>query len=538
MQTIGMPGDYNLEHHGLQNLNIVYWNLTPAALVEQVILRHEANITSTGAVVVNTGIHTGRSPNDKFFVQDGPSQDEIWWSKLNQPLTAEKFRGLFFKIRAYLQGKDVFIQDLVAGAEKDYRLPIRLITEKAWTALFAYDLFIRQPTDRLVHHIPEFTIYHCPDFHASSTEDGTNSGTLIALDLDHKIILISGTSYAGEVKKSIFTALNYVLPRKGVLSMHCSANVGQDGDVALFFGLSGTGKTTLSSSPDRRLVGDDEHGWSDKGIFNFEGGCYAKTIHLRPELEPLIWSATQQFGSVLENVTCDPYTRSLDFDDDHLTENTRGAYPIHYIPNHVPDGCAGHPQNVFFLTADAFGVLPPIARLSREQAMYYFLSGYTSKLAGTETGLGAEPQATFSACFGAPFLPLHPRTYAHLLGEKIARHNASVWLVNTGWTGGAFGVGERIKLKYTRAMIQSALNGELEKVEFTVEPFFGLEIPTLCPNVPAELLNPPSTWADYPGYERQANLLKERFISNFAQYKADVDESILAAGPQKSAIPE
>lgn len=532
----GIPGDYSLELHGLHNLRTACWNLPPAGLIEQSILRGESILSRTGAVVVNTGKHTGRSPSDKFIVRHPSIENQIWWGKVNQPLAPEKFERLLAKARAYLQGKDVFIQDLQAGAHPSFALPIRLITEKAWAALFAYNLFLRLPHDQLVHHRPEFTIFHLPEFLASPEEDGTRSETVIALDLKKKVILIAGTSYAGEIKKSIFTVLNYLLPQKGVLSMHCSANIGQEQDVALFFGLSGTGKTTLSSDPERRLIGDDEHGWADDGIFNFEGGCYAKTIHLRPELEPLIWQATQSFGAVLENVTIDTISRELDFDDDHRTENTRGAYPLHYIPNFVPEGRGGHPKNIFFLSADAFGVLPPIALLSPEQAMYYFLSGYTSKLAGTETGLGTEPQATFSTCFGAPFLPLHPHEYAHLLGEKIQRYQARVWLVNTGWTGGPYGIGQRIRLPYTRALIRAALHGDLEHVEYQIEPHFGLSIPLECPGVPSEILNPRQTWADPEAYEQQASLLVEQFNKNFEPFVQEVSPEVVLAGPGRKDL--
>lgn len=532
MQNIGMPGDYTLEHHGLYNLRTVYWNQTPSALVEQIILRQEAIMSSTGAVVVNTGKHTGRSPNDKFVIQYTPVDQEIWWGKVNQPMSPERFQLLFQKMRAYLQGKDIFVQDLQAGAHPRHKVPIRVITEKAWAALFAHDLFVRIPSERLGKHKPEFTVIHCPEFFANPEEDGTNSGTVVALDFSRRTVLIAGTSYAGEVKKSIFTAMNYLFPKQGILSMHCSANVGASGDVALFFGLSGTGKTTLSSDPGRKLIGDDEHGWAKDGIFNFEGGCYAKTIHLRPELEPLIWEATHRFGTVLENVTCDPLSRELDFDDDHHTENTRGAYPIHYVPNHVREGHAGHPANVFFLAADAFGVLPPIARLTYEQTMYYFLSGYTSKLAGTETGLGTEPQATFSTCFGAPFLPLHPQVYADLLGKAISKHNVRVWLVNTGWTGGPYGVGHRIRLPHTRAMIRAALAGELEKTPMRLDELFGLYVPTSCPDVPASVLDPITTWPDPAGYQHQAEQLIARFKKNFEQFAQSIPPEIVAAGPR------
>lgn len=531
MRTVGLTGDYNLDHHGLQNLRTAYWNLTPSALIEQVIILNEATLSNTGAIVVDTGKHTGRSPNDKFIVNRKSYSDDIWWGKSNQPLAPEKFSLLFHKLGAFLQGKDVFIQDLLAGADPAFQVPIRLITDKAWSALFAYNLFIRLPAERIAHHHPQFTILHCPDFQATPQEDGTNSPTCVAIDFTQKMILITGTSYAGEIKKSVFTALNFLLPAQNVLPMHCSANLGKVGDVALFFGLSGTGKTTLSSDPERRLIGDDEHGWSEHGVFNFEGGCYAKTIHLRPDLEPLIWSAAHCYGAVLENVTSDPYTRELDFDDDHRTENTRGAYPIHFVPNHVPEGFAGTPKNVFFLTADAFGILPPISRLDIDQAMYYFLSGYTSKLAGTETGLGAEPQTTFSACFGAPFLPLHPKVYADLLGKKITENDTRIWLVNTGWTGGRYGVGHRIKLAYTRAMIREALNGGLDQNGYRKEPFFGLLIPQKCAAVPAEVLDPQFTWLDKTAYVSQATQLMAQFEKNFEQFNEDVTESVRHSGP-------
>jgi phosphoenolpyruvate carboxykinase (ATP) len=480
-----------------------------------------------GAVVVSTGKHTGRSPNDKFITrQNTPDDDLIWWGKVNKPCDADQFECLYHRVTSYLQGRDVFVQDLQAGAHPEYSLPIRVITESAWHSLFARDLFIRPPLDKAVIQEPQFTVLQAPGFKANPCEDGTNTDVFIIVDFIKRMILIGGTSYAGEIKKSIFTIMNYLLPLKGVLSMHCSANVGVGEDVALFFGLSGTGKTTLSSDPERRLIGDDEHGWGKDGVFNFEGGCYAKTIHLRQELEPLIWEASRQFGSVLENVSIDPVTRELDFDDDRVTENTRAAYPIDFVPNHVPEGYAGHPQNIFFLTADAFGVMPPLARLTPDQAMYYFLSGYTSKLAGTEKGLGAEPEATFSTCFGAPFLPLYPQQYAQLLGEKINRHSVQVWLVNTGWTGGPFGVGHRIHLPYTRAMIRGVLSGNLDGVATRKDPYFGLPIPVECPGVPDEILDPRSTWADSAAYDEQARGLIARFEKNFSQFAGDVSPEV------------
>jgi len=517
--------------HRLHNLRQIYWNLPAPALAEHIVHRGEGVLANYGAVVVNTGQHTGRSPNDKFITRYDDEDAPIWWGKVNCPFPADLFDSLHRKVIAYYQGRDAYVQDMLVGAHPAYQLPIRVITETAWHSLFARDLFIRKRQGHSEVLEPQFTVLHAPNFKAVPTEDGTRSDVFIVVNFHQKLILIGGTSYAGEIKKSIFTIMNYLLPLEGVLSMHCSANVGVGGDVALFFGLSGTGKTTLSSDTERQLIGDDEHGWSDEGVFNFEGGCYAKTIHLRQELEPLIWEATRRFGTVLENVVIDPLSRSLDFDDASLTENTRAAYPIDFVPNHVPEGYAGHPENVFFLTADAFGVLPPLARLNPDQAMYYFLSGYTSKLAGTEKGLSAEPQATFSTCFGAPFLPLHPMRYASLLGEKVQKHQVKVWLVNTGWTGGPYGTGSRIKLPYTRAMVRGALTHQLDNVPTRMDPYFGLSIPVECPGVPNEVLDPLSTWHDHAYYDRQARLLISRFENNFGQFNQDVSAQIAQAGP-------
>ncbi|MBN1146736.1 MAG: phosphoenolpyruvate carboxykinase (ATP) [Anaerolineales bacterium] len=527
---MGVASHYDLDQHGLRNLNMAYWTLTTGALVERIVARREGALAHEGALVVRTGSHTGRSPNDKFLVCCQEDHDHIWWGKVNKELDPALFERLYLKLRSYFQGRDVFVQDAAAVAHPDHRLPIRVITENAWHSLFARNLFIRLKPEELPSHVPEFTIIQAPGFQANPEEDGTNSEAFIILNLEKRMILIGGTSYAGEIKKSIFTTLNYLLPFKGVLPMHCSANVGSDGQVALFFGLSGTGKTTLSSDPERALIGDDEHGWGDDGVFNFEGGCYAKTIHLREELEPLIWDATRHFGTVLENVNIDPHTRRVDFDDASLTENTRAAYPIGFLENIVPEGRGGHPKNIFFLTADAFGVLPPIARLTPEQAMYYFLAGYTSKLAGTEKGV-TEPQATFSACFGAPFLPLHPSVYAKLLGEKIARHNVRVWLINTGWTGGPYGVGARMRLPYTRAMTRAALNGDLDEAPMRSDPFFGVAVPEQVPDVPAEMLNPRQTWSDPEAYDRQARLLVSKFQADFSQFAGQIDPKIAFAGP-------
>lgn len=534
MQNMGLSGPhpYGLENHGLRNLRNIYWNLGPAELIEQAVQRGEGLLSASGALVVSTGKHTGRSPNDKFLAQtDGQEEEEIWWGKINQPLKAEKFQLVYQKMRAYLQGRDVFVQDVQVGAHPAHRTMVRIITEKAWASLFSHNLFRRLSTREIHRFTPDYTILHCPDFESEPDEDETHSSTVIALDFESRLVLVGGTSYAGEIKKSVFSVMNYILPLQEILSMHCSANVGKHGDVALFFGLSGTGKTTLSSDPARGLIGDDEHGWTEEGVFNFEGGCYAKTINLNPRLEPLIWKAANQFGSVLENVVFHGKTRRLDFENDRLTENTRAAYPLDYIPNHVEEGYAGHPQNIFFLSADAFGVMPPIARLTPEQAMYYFLSGYTSKLAGTEKGLGREPQATFSACFGAPFLPLHPHIYANLLGEKIQNHKVNVWLVNTGWTAGPYGVGHRILLPYTREMISAALTGKLDDIPFVQDSCFGLWIPTACPGLPNDLLNPINTWTDAQAYQAQAQKLINRFSDNFRQFVDSVPADVSAAGP-------
>ncbi|MEA4910355.1 MAG: phosphoenolpyruvate carboxykinase (ATP) [Chloroflexi bacterium] len=520
MQNLGTPSADRLE--GFVNLRKIYWNLPPPALIEETILRKEGSLTTDGAIVVYTGQHTGRSPGDKFIVEHESSfSDQVWWGN-NQKIKPEHFDQIHKKMAAYLQGKDVFVQDLLAGAHPKHRLAIRVITEKAWQSLFAFDLFIRLAPHEIPTHVPEYTLLCCPDFLANPEEDSTRSGTFILIDFRRKMVLIGGTSYAGEIKKAIFTVMNYVLPQSDILSMHCAANVGKKGDVALFFGLSGTGKTTLSSDPERQLIGDDEHGWSDEGVFNIEGGCYAKTIRLQKELEPIIWKASRRYGSVLENVAQDETSRTIDFDDSHYTENTRAAYPLHYVSNIVPSGYAGHPQNIFFLTADAFGVLPPIALLSQDQVLYYFLSGYTSKLAGTEKDLGVEPVATFSTCFGAPFLPIHPDIYASLLYERITRRKIKVWLVNTGWTGGPYGRGTRIKLTYTRAMIDAALTHKFDHVTFRQSAHFGLSIPQTCPRVPDDILDPVSTWKDRRDYDQLAHQLVGRFENYFEHFTSTI----------------
>ncbi len=534
MQQIGpVISSYGIENHGIIGASIVRWNYTTPALYEHAIRANEA-VLAGGPLVVRTGDHTGRSPLDKFVVKEPSSEAQIWWGVENRPFSPEKFEDLHRRMRAYLQGRGIFVQDLWAGADPEYRIPIRIVTENAWHSMFARNMFLRPPLDAITDHEPQFTVIQCPGFHAVPEIDGTNSTVFIILDFGRRLVLIGGTSYAGEIKKSIFTVMNYLLPGSDVLPMHCSANVGPDGDSAVFFGLSGTGKTTLSADAARTLIGDDEHGWSDRGVFNFEGGCYAKVIRLSEEAEPEIYATTSQFGTVLENVMVDPDTRLLDLDDDTLTENTRAAYPIHMIPNASETGMAGHPSNIIMLTADAFGVLPPVSKLTPDQAMYHFLSGYTAKLAGTEKGLGNEPQATFSACFGAPFLALHPSVYAEMLGRKIAEHDVNCWLVNTGWSGGPYGVGERMKISYTRAMVHAALDGRLAGVETRPDPVFGVHVPVSCPGVPDEVLNPRNTWEDKDAYDRAAQDLAELFRANFVEYDEYVTEPVRAAGPSGS----
>jgi phosphoenolpyruvate carboxykinase (ATP) len=529
---MGIPSKHSLHHHGLQNLNMEYWTLPTSALVERIVSRREGVLAHEGAVVVRTGIHTGRAANDKFIVQDEASMGSINWNKINRPIDPLYFDRLHLRMCAYFQGRDVFVQDTIAAAHPEHRLPIRIITEAAWHSLFARDLFIRRAVEELPEHTPAFTVMHAADFRAIPEIDGTASDVFIVLNFAKRMVLIGGTSYAGEIKKSIFTILNYLLPSKNVMPMHCSANVGPNGEVALFFGLSGTGKTTLSSDTDRLLIGDDEHGWADDGIFNFEGGCYAKVIRLRKDYEPLIWQATRRFGTILENVSISSVDRRVDFDDASYTENTRAAYPVGFLPNFIASGRGGHPSKIFFLTADASGILPPIARLSHEQALYYFLSGYTSKLAGTEKGLGKEPQATFSTCFGAPFMPLHPSVYANLLGEKIRRARCEVWLINTGWIGGPYGVGERIAIPYTRAMVRAVYTDALKDTPMDSIPYFNLKVPRHCPDVPDELLHPASTWKDPEAYDQQARLLAQRFQENFVQFQGYVTPEVSSAGPQ------
>lgn len=531
--NIGNENVNGLEEIGLNHINQAFWNLDFAELVEAAILHNEGFLSSDGALMVNTGIFTGRSPNDKYIVdyKDADSR-EICWGKVNQSITPENYEKIFAKVKAYLQNRDIYVQDLQVGADPEYRLNIRIVTEQAWHSMFARDLFLRPALSHAQSQKPDYTVIQVPNFAADPKEDEINSGTFIIINYQKKMVLIGNTGYAGEIKKSIFSVMNYLLPHKGVLPMHCSANIGKTGDTALFFGLSGTGKTTLSSDPDRKLIGDDEHGWGESGVFNFEGGCYAKTINLDAELEPVIWKACHRFGAVLENVVFDQKTREIDFKDGSYTENTRAAYPIHFIDGFVENGQGGHPANVFFLTADAFGVLPPLSKLTLEQAMYYFLSGYTSKLAGTEKGLGKEPQSTFSTCFGAPFLPLFPSVYAELLGRKIQQHGAQVWLINTGWSGGPYGVGSRIKLPYTRAMIHAALSGKLDNTPMRINEDFNLQVPLTCENVPEKILDPVSAWSDPIAYHEKAKELANHFRQNFKQFESTVSSAVINSGPK------
>jgi phosphoenolpyruvate carboxykinase (ATP) len=524
------PSRYGLAEHGIRNINVAYWNLGTAQLLEHAVRRHEGLFARGGAYVVRTGQFTGRSPRDKFIVRDEATEANVQWGPVNQPMSQASFDRLYAKMLAYWQGHDLFVQDCFAGADPRYTLPIRVIAQYAWHALFARQLFVRPDPLRTQGHVPEFTIFFAPRLQATPSEDGTNSETCIVVDFSRKVVLICGTSYAGEMKKSVFTILNYLLPARGIMPMHCSCNVGNGGGVALFFGLSGTGKTTLSADPQRRLIGDDEHGWSDAGVFNFEGGCYAKCIHLSRENEPQIWNAIR-FGTVLENVAIDAETRRLDFDSVAHTENTRAAYPLKYIDRAVLPSVAGHPSNIILLTADAFGVLPPISRLTPEQTMYHFLSGYTAKVAGTERGLGSEPAATFSACFGAPFLPLPADTYASMLGEKMRRHKVNCWLLNTGWIGGPYGVGERMRLPYTRAMLTAALEGQFDDVPMEPHPFFKTMVPKACPHVPPDFLDPRGMWGDKAAYDRAAVELSARFSRNFEKF-SEAGPEVLEAGPR------
>jgi phosphoenolpyruvate carboxykinase (ATP) len=515
--TLAQNEALDLTPHGIQTSHVAHWNLGTAQLVENALRRGEGLLSNHGALVVETGEFTGRSPKDKYVVRQPFTETTVEWGSVNQPMSEESFDHLHGRLIDSWKNAELFVQDCFAGADTAYALPVRVIARRAWHALFARQLFIRPDPSQGHAHSPQFTVLFAPDFRANPEQEGTRSKTCIAINFEKRIVLIAGTEYAGEVKKSIFTVLNHLLPDRQVLPMHCSANIGPDGRVALFFGLSGTGKTTLSADPDRRLIGDDEHGWSERGVFNFEGGCYAKCINLSREKEPQIWDAIR-FGTVLENVAIDPVRRQLDFDSDRLTENTRAAYRIDFIDNAVIPGVGGHPSHIVFLTADAFGVLPPISRLTPEQTMYHFLNGYTAKLAGTERGLGSEPQATFSACFGAPFLTRPAVEYARMLGEKIRRHDAKCFLVNTGWVGGPYGVGERMSLKYTRAMVNAAVEGKLDRVPTTPHSVFGVGVPDQCPGVPGEILDARGQWSDPIAYDRAAAELHELFRSNYNKF--------------------
>ena len=527
--SVTKASNQGLEAQGVVNANSISWNLTAEPLYEATIRGEQGQLSTGGALVVDTGKHTGRSPKDKFLVEESSSKDDIWWGPVNQGTDDASFDNLHCKILSYYQGRDLYVQDLYAGADVAHRLRVRVITDIPWHSLFARNMFIRPPAEELAGFEPDMVILHAPYLHMVPERDNTNSETAIMMSFDKRLVLIAGTVYAGEIKKSVFSYLNFTLPGNGVMPMHCSANMGKDGDVAIFFGLSGTGKTTLSADGSRTLIGDDEHGWSDNGIFNFEGGCYAKVINLSAEAEPEIFAASHRFGTILENVVMDPASRTLDLFDDSKTENTRSSYPIDFIPNVDLSGMGGQPENVIMLTADAFGVLPPISRLSSEQAMYHFLSGYTARVAGTEKGV-TEPEATFSTCFGAPFMPRHPSVYAKMLGERIEKSGAKCWLVNTGWSGGAYGTGERMKIAYTRAMVRAALDGKLAEVAASPDPNFGVLVPENCPEVPNDVLNPRTTWKDKSAYDHTAGDLRGRFESNFKQFEEYVNDDVKKAG--------
>ncbi len=534
-QAMELASDFRLRNQGLTGLDRVYWNLPDEALYEEIIFRNEGKLAKQGPVVIHTGKHTARAAADKFIVKEQSTRDNIWWGVYNRPSSSEKFNQMMSRIQAYCQGEELFVQDCYAGADPDYRIGVRIITEKAWHSLFARNMFIPVDNrDKLKTFIPDFTVMALPGFKVDPAIDGTRTETAIILNFEQKTAVIANSLYGGEIKKSVFTLLNYLLTFEDVLPMHCSANVGKKGDVALFFGLSGTGKTTLSADPNRLLLGDDEHGWSNNGVFNFEGGCYAKVIRLSAESEPEIYATTRRFGTILENVVYDPVSRHIDLDDDMITENTRCSYPLEFIPNIVPEGYVNkHPNNIIFLTCDASGVMPPIARLSPEQAQYHFISGYTSKIAGTEIGLGKEPQITFSACFGAPFMVRHPFEYAKMLKQRMLKHKANVWLVNTGWVGGKFGVGKRISIRHTRNLLNAALDGKLDKVKYRTDKLFGYEVPLSCPDVPEDVLDPANAWGDKNEYWKRYDALAARFIENFKLFADGSAQEVIDAGPKR-----
>jgi len=520
----------DLSQYGIEHAKNAYWNLSPEELVEETIKRDLGVLADSGAVCINTGEFTGRSPQDRFIVKDEITEKSVDWGAINKPIEAKYFYQLREKIQKYFSGKDVFVRDAIACADEEYQTPVRVMTELPWSNQFVYNMFLRPTEEQLQTFEPQWVVYNAPGFEADPDIDGVRQANFAIINFAEKQIIVGGTGYTGEIKKGVFSVLNYVLPKeRDVLAMHCSANMGKDGDVAIFFGLSGTGKTTLSADPNRKLIGDDEHGWSKNGVFNFEGGCYAKTIDLTEDKEPEIYRAIKH-RAILENIGFHNKSREVNYEDSTITQNTRVSYPIYHIDNTVQPSKGGHPTNIFFLTADAFGVLPPIARLTPEQAMYYFISGYTAKVAGTEEGV-VDPEATFSACFGAPFMPLHPTFYAEMLSEKVQQHHTNVWLLNTGWTGGAFGTGSRIKLRYTRAMITAALTGQLDDVDYTTHPVFGLEMPNSCPEVPETVLNPRNTWADKAAYDQQAEKLANAFAKNFKKFEDEASEDIMKAAP-------
>jgi phosphoenolpyruvate carboxykinase (ATP) len=531
-QASSIRSDYGLDYLGLTNLCKVYWNLPTESLYEEIIFRVEANISHLGPVIVNTGEHTARAADDKFVVREPSTEEHVWWGQYNRPYSPEKFNELFSRLQGYLQGRDIFVQDCYGGADPDRRLAVRIITEDAWQSLFARNMFIKPKTmEDYRRYSPEFTVIAVPGFKAFPQIDQTPTETFIVINFAQKLCIIGNTGYGGEIKKTVFTVLNYLLPLDGIMTMHCSANVGKDGDVALFFGLSGTGKTTLSADPGRGLIGDDEHGWSDNGIFNFEDGCYAKVIGLSSTAEPQIYACTRRFGTILENVVYDPVTRFIDLDDDTLTENTRASYPLEYIENAVIEKRGGHPKNIIFLTCDASGVMPPIARLSIEQAMYHFISGYTSKIAGTEIGLREEPEITFSACFGGPFMVHTPAFYANLLQKKIERYGVNCWLVNTGWVGGPYGIGKRISIHLTRMMLNAVLTGQINDVEYSHDPVFKFLVPKTCPGIPEQVLDPASSWSNKAEFVKKYRQLASRFVDNFKKFETYSPPEVRKAGP-------
>ena len=533
MNEFGVKADNaNLkESIGIDHTGDIYWNLSPAELVEETIINGLGQLTNTGALAIETGEFTGRSPQDRFIVCDEKTENTVWWGNINKKFDADKFDALFNRMKAYMNGRDLYVRDAYACAHDDYRLNLRVVAEMPWSNMFAYNMFLRPTEEEIKSFVPEWHVVAIPGFMADPAVDGTRQHNFAVINFTEKMIIIGGTGYTGVIKKGIFSVQNYILPHeKNVLSMHCSANVGNDGDTAVFFGLSGTGKTTLSSDPNRKLIGDDEHGWAGNTVFNFEGGCYAKTIDLSAEKEPQIYDSIK-FGAILENIGFQADGVTPDYTDSSITENTRVSYPIHHIDNIMVPSRGENIKNIFFLTADAFGVLPPISKLTSGQAMYHFISGYTAKVAGTEAGI-TEPQTAFSSCFGAPFLPLHPTKYAEMLGKKMKEHNVNIWLINTGWSGGEYGTGARISLKYTRAMITAALEGQLENVGYTTHEIFGLQMPNSCPNVPEEILNPKNTWADKNAYDAKANQLAEEFVNNFKQFEEHANEEIMEAAPK------